>query len=167
MTDAAGLMILVERALRLRTVFHHLQPVPLGNRHQRIEVDALAVQMHRDDRFRARRNRRLDLADIHQEVIVADVDEYRRGTKRANGRDRRHRRIGHGNDLVAGLDAQRRQRDVDGVSSAVHADAARNPEIAGHFTLELDAFLPKHQPSRAKHAIDRGEYLIAQFVVFP
>ncbi len=140
--------------------------MPLGNRHQRIKVRALAIEVNRNNRLGARRDRSLDLIHVDQEIVVPDVDENRRCAKGADRRDRRHGRVGHRDDLVAGLHAQCGQRDIDGIGSAVDPDTAGHAEIRRHLALELDPLLPEHQPARAEDAIDGGKNLVTQLIVF-
>src|SRR3981081_4255031 len=87
-------MVLVKCALRLRAILHHLEPVLTRNGHQRIKINALTVQMNGNDGGGARRNRRLDLLDIHQEVVVTHAEKDRLCAQGADRRNRRHRVLG-------------------------------------------------------------------------
>src|SRR5205085_11570550 len=65
-----------------------------------VEIDRLAIQMHRDDRLRARRDRCLDLVHIHQEIVVPDIDEHRPRAERPYRGDRGYRRVRHRDDFI-------------------------------------------------------------------
>ena len=139
--------------------------MPLRERDKRIEIDALAVKMHGNDRPGARRDRGLDLVDVHQEVILPDVDEYRPRAEDLYRRHRRHRRVRHRNDFIAGRNTRRRQRNVDRVRPAVDADAAADADIGCHVALERDPFRPEDQLPGLEDTIDGRENLVPQFVV--
>ncbi len=151
--------------MRLGAILDHLQPVPRRNLHQRVQIDALAVQVNRHDRLGLRRNRRLDLADVHQEIVVPDIDENRAGAENLDGRNRRHRGVRHRDDLVARANPRRRQRDIDRVGTAVDTDAAIHPDIGRHRAFEGDTFRPENELAGSEDTIDRGENLVAQLIV--
>ena len=88
MPKRADLPALVARQMRLRAILDHPELVLARDRHDRIHVGRLPVQMHRDDADGARRDRGLDRRGIDREgapsvsakttlapawVIIADV----------------------------------------------------------------------------------------------
>jgi hypothetical protein len=62
----------------LGRVLDHAQAVAPGDREDRVEIGRLAVEMHRQDRPRARRDRRLDPAGIDVEGRGIGLDRHRR-----------------------------------------------------------------------------------------
>ena len=75
--DAARAPPLVARAVRLRRILDHDQIVAPRDGQDAIEVDRLAVQVHRHDRLRSRRHRRADRAGVDPVGRRIHVDEYR------------------------------------------------------------------------------------------
>jgi hypothetical protein len=139
--------------------------VPFGEGNKGIEIDALAVKMHGNDRFGSRRDGSLDLADVHQEVILPDVDEYRARSEDLYRGHRRHRRVRHRNDFIARRNAGGRQRNVDCIGPAVYPDAAADADIGRHVSLERDPFRPEDQLPGLEDTVDGRENLVPQFVV--
>ena len=103
--------------------------------------------------------------DVHQEVILSDVDEYRARAEDLDRGHRRHRRVRHRDDFIAGLNTRRRQRNVDRIRPAVDADAAADADIGRHVTLERDPFRPENQLPGLEDTVDGREDLVSQFVV--
>ena len=143
-----------------------LQPVSPCDLHQRIEIDALAVEMYRNDRTGARRDSRFDLADVHQKIVIPDVDKDRTSAENLDRGYRRHRGVRHRDHLVAGTHASRRKRDVDGIRSAVDPDAASYADIGRHVAFERDPFRPENELPGLEYPVDGAEDLLAQFVIF-
>src|ERR1017187_7479593 len=85
--------------------------------------------MRRNDRARPRGDSAFELAHIHAEGVIA-IDEDRPCADLANGSDRGDERVRGGNDIIACPDAERLERQFDGVSTGVDADGvARADEV--------------------------------------
>ena len=104
--------------------------------------------------------------DIHQKIALADINEHRLCPKSTDGGNRRHRGVGHGIDLIAGLHAQRRERDINGVGSAVDTNRHSPRPDRQPFRSNLMPSWPRiSRPGLKRDPPWRG--LVAQFVVFP
>ena len=108
-----------------------------GHGQDRVHVGGLAVEMHRDDRFRFRRDPLLHAGHVH--VVRPGVDI---------GKDHpcarlRHRfgcgdeAVGRDDDFVAVSDSQAFERDEEGIGAVTDADAVPDPAKAGKGFLEV------------------------------
>jgi N-acetylmuramoyl-L-alanine amidase len=120
----------------LGAVLDDRKPALFGERGDARHVRRVAEQMHRDDRRRARRDRRLDGARIHAPGRRVDIDKTRHGTRRHDSLGGSGGGQGHGDDLVAGPDAKRPQRQGQGVRAVADADAVAGVQVAGEVGLE-------------------------------
>src|SRR6266851_7409330 len=116
--------------------------------------------MDGNDRTGARRDRRLDLTDVHQEIVIPDINEYRAGAENLDRGDGRDRGVRYRDDLIAGADACGRERDVNRVGSAVDPDRTPDADIGRHLALEPDPLRSENELAGFEHAIDRGENFI-------
>ena len=120
---------LVGRAETLRSVLDDRQVVLAGNRVDRVDVGALAVQRDRHDRLGARRDRRFEQRRIHVVRARIDVDEDRPGADQRDHLGGREERERHRDDFVARPDIERHQRDQQRVGAArdarCHASSRR------------------------------------------
>ena len=83
MSDRACLFGLAvgERVLctdSLTGIFDHEQVMLFGKRHERFHVRALTEQVHRHNRFRARRDSTTNGVDVHVHRLPFDVNHHRR-----------------------------------------------------------------------------------------
>ena len=76
-----------------------------------VDVDATAVQVHRQDGPGLRGQCRRDTPGVHVDGLAIDVDEDRRGTDVGDGEHRGHVGVGYRDDLVAGPDAEGAERE--------------------------------------------------------
>jgi hypothetical protein len=146
------------RAGGLRGVLHdrHAERLDLGHRRD------VAEQVHHDHRLRARRQRGAHSLGRDAEGLRVDVAE---DGPRAGRRDRLGRRVEgeRGNDdLVAGPDAEREQRQGDGVGPVRDADRVRHAEVAGPLLLERGDLRPEDEPPAVDDLRDARGDLVAQ-----
>ena len=145
---------LVRSGDRVRGVLDDVDPAIARHREQRIEIGRMARVMNRHDRARPRRQRRLDAFRIDVERVGADVDHHR---PRADvlddvrGRAEGHRRHDH---LVAGTDAERRQRDVQAGRARVQRHQRRRAEILLQLALEAPRLWTLRDPIAAQRIED-------------
>ena len=154
--DGARAPPLVFGAVRLRGVLDHDEPVSTGDLHDRIHVCDQAVQMDRQDRLRPRRDRGFDQGGIHRPGDGIDVDEDRLCAAikyRGCGRDEGHR---YGDDLIAGTNASRKQRQVQRGSSAIDGVAMADVAIGRETLLECRDLRSQHELRAVDRAQDRG-----------
>src|SRR5690606_32810756 len=126
----------VPGAERLRAVLDDLQAMTLGYGEDRVHLRGSAVEVHREDRLRARRDRGLDQARVDVEGALVDVDEDRRGADVAYRLGGGEEAEGGGDDLVAWADAEGSEGDDEGVGAAVDADGVLDAEVGGGFAFE-------------------------------
>ena len=103
----------------------------LPDRHERRHVGRVAEQVHRHDRAGARRDRGLDGG---RDRGCRSRPRCRRRPASPDRGDRLGRRVERergADDLVAGLDAERAQRDHERVGAVGHADAVRRAGVRG------------------------------------
>ena len=99
-------------------------------------VAQVAVEMHRQDRLGARRDRGLDPVRIEAPAVGQDVDEHRLGAEVHDRRDRGDP-VGVGeDDLVARPDAQRGQAHVQRPGAARRGDRVAHAEVVAKARLE-------------------------------
>ena len=92
--ERAGPPAAQRRAVRLRGVLEHDEPVLAGECGDRVHVGALAVEVHRDDRLRARGRGALGSSPgVEREPRLVDVDEHRRRTRGLDPGDRGDARV--------------------------------------------------------------------------
>ena len=92
------------------------------------EIAGHAELVHAQNRLRASGDRRLDQRRIHVERAGLDVDEHRRGAAIADGVGRGDEGMADGDDLVAGADADRQQRQVQRRRAVGHRTGVRRAD---------------------------------------
>ena len=108
------------------------EPVLPRERGDGTHVGALAVEMDGDDRARPRRRRVRELARIERERALVHIDKYRGRTGGLDAGDRRDAGVGRCDHLVTGSDAERTERELDGVGAVRDADRFRAPQYAAN-----------------------------------
>ncbi len=149
--EAAGATAVVGRAPRLAGVLDHGEAVRLGDLAYGVGVGGEAEEVDRHDRFGARRDRRLDRVGVDAERVGTDVDEHGLGSGLSDRLGRRVEGERYGDDLVAGADAQRAERDREAVGAVGDADGTGGPHIRGGLFLEPFDVRPQDHPPAAQH----------------
>ncbi len=153
-TEPAGALPVVRRAVGLGGVLHDPQAVALGDRHERVHVRHEAVEVDRQDRLRAGRDRRLHRGRVDAEVVLADVHQDRRG---ADPEDRAHRGVEaerDGDHLVAGADPERVQDRLERHRAVAHQDRVLHAAVGGPGLLEGGGPLPHREHPGAEDLED-------------
>ena len=88
-TEGAGSLPLIGRTMGLAGVFDHCQSVPSGDIVDRVHVTGNSPVVDGKDRFRLRRDRRLDTSGVDEHRVPVDVDEDRNRVVMQDGRRRR------------------------------------------------------------------------------
>ena len=73
---------------------------------------------------------------VEREGVGLDVHKQRRRAAQFDRRDGGDRCVRHGGNHIAGTDAARPQRNVNGVGAICHADAVGRTDGSGKFRLE-------------------------------
>ncbi len=138
--EAAAAAALVLGAVGLRGVLDDDQAALPRDGEDRVHVGRLAVEVHRDDRLRARRDGGLELRRVHRVGARVNVHQPRARARVADGRDGGDERERHGDDLVARPDAGGEQRQVQRAGAGVDGDAVAGGAVGGELLLERGDF---------------------------
>ena len=101
--------------MRLRAVLQHFQSVVPGALADRRHVRGVAVQVHHQHRASAGRHASIDLRGVQRVRAGIDIAEHRTRASSHHRRDGWDARVGRHQHLIAGLDAERKQADAQGV----------------------------------------------------
>jgi hypothetical protein len=135
--------------VRLASVLHNPQTVFIGDGHQSIHVDRMAVQVHRDDGLSARCHPALELIQVKVPGIMIHVSEHGASSCVDNGIGGSHIGQRRHNDLVARSDAQREQSQMESVGATRNSDSVTDPTEVSHSALEaLNVYPLGGYPSR-------------------
>ena len=138
--------------MRLTAVFNERQIVASGQRRECCHVGRLAIQVHRHERSRPRRDGCGARARIHRQRPVIDVHDDRCGS----GGDDRQRRVGSGDrrhdDFVARADPGRTQQQRDSVCPRSSADGESRAAGGGELGLERFELRAEDVPPARCHA---------------
>jgi len=141
--------------MRLGAVFDHAEVVTAREAQDRLEVGGLAVEVNREDRLGARRDRRREPGRVERERTRVNVHQHRRRAAQLNGHDRRHGGVRDGDDLIARPDAARSQRQVNRLGAAADADPKSHAQVSRKLALERRGFLAQNVSSFVEHSRDR------------
>ncbi len=120
------------------------------DRQHGIDVAWLPVEMHRDDRLCARRDRAFDLSRIEAEGALLDVHEHgpgAAGRHRQRGGDVRVRRNNH---FIVLTNAEGDEREPQGIEAGADAHGVRASDARCELLLELRHLLAENE-ARAIH----------------
>ena len=133
-----------------------------GQRAERAEVGALAVQVHRYQRLRPRRARRLCGRRVERPGLGIDVGEHGGRPCPEDPRDRRDARVRGGDHLVARADPVRPQRQRDRVGPRVDPDGVRRAAVRGELRLEPLERRAADEPAAGENRGERVLELVAR-----
>jgi hypothetical protein len=118
-----------------------------------IHVAGLAIKRHRHDGASPRRNGGLDPGRVDVGRAFLDIREYGLRAEKHNhlrGRDEGERR---GDDLVAGPDLQRHERDQQGFGPGSDAHAVLGAGVSRETLLELAHLGPENELTVLEHPL--------------
>ena len=121
--DRSGAAVVPPLPVRVGAVLHDRQVVAVGDRGQGVHVAHLLAEVHRHQRARPRRDRRLHRRRIDRPALGLDVDDHRQRACGDRGVRGRRERQGGDDHLVAPADAERLQRDLHRHRAVRHDDA--------------------------------------------
>ena len=110
--------------------------MPPRDRQDGVQIDRLAVEMHRDDGARPRIDRCREGHRVDGVGGRIHVDEDRPRADRGNRQDRRDEGVGRGDDLVARAYAERTQRQLECGKACADANRMARPDEGGVLRLE-------------------------------
>ena len=137
--------------LRLRHVLDHREPMPAGQRHDRLHVGRLAVEMDGHDRPGARRDRRRNPVGIDVGAGGRRLDRHGLGTDRRHRQPGRDVGIGRHDDLVARTEIPGAQHQLQRLQPIAEADAVTGAAERRVLGLERLDFLAEHEPAGFHH----------------
>ena len=155
LADAAHAASFVLRAVGLGGVLDHYQAVAIRDLHDRIHVAGLAVEVNRNDRLRARRDRLFKLTGIEREGRGVNVNENGLRAGVADGRHRCHESERNSDDFVFRSHARREQRKVESAGAGVDAYRILGAAIVGELALEGLNLAPQHELARGDEIQNR------------
>ena len=85
------------------------------------------------------------MIQIHQAVVLIDIDEYRSGVAQTDGLGRRDEGIRGNQNLVAPRDADTLQSNEQGIRTIADPDAVRRTAKSRKSVLEIADVLPKDE----------------------
>ena len=151
----------------VRGVLDDEEAVLIGEGPQRLHVGELSVQVNGEDPDRARTDCGADGGGIHEPRRRLHVDELRLRAQVENGARGRRERHRRGDDLVAGADVERPEREQKPHRARVGADDvgrdrafASTNEEASELLLERRDLRPEGQKERVEDAAP-GRGLVA------
>jgi hypothetical protein len=158
--DAAGGAAAVRRANRLRGILDNRHTSGGGGGDDRIHLGGQAEQVNRKERPGARRDRRAERVGPDVVRVEIDVDEHRPRADPRDGAGAREERVRGGDDLVAGADATRHQREQQRVGAGRHGDRVAHAEHRRHLALERIDLRPHDEALAVADARHRRQNLV-------
>ena len=141
--QVAGLAAFVARAETLRRVFDDGQAVFDGNGVNRVEIGALAVERHGNNRFGALCNRGFEFGGVEVAGVFAHIRIHGFCAQEGDGFGGGDVGEARGNHFVARAHAQSHQRDLQRVGAVGHADAVFRAAKGGEFFFQFGHFGPE------------------------
>ena len=142
--------------MRLSGVLKDEQAVTFRHRLDRVHLGRLAVQMHRHDRARSRRNRPLDTARVEGIGAWVYVDRDRNGSNVRNGEPARDKGLSRHDDFVPRANPGGAQHKTQSVKAIAYADGMFRAAVGGEFALEGLEFRPEDRATAVDHPGDHG-----------
>ncbi|OPZ76002.1 MAG: hypothetical protein BWY77_02004 [bacterium ADurb.Bin431] len=158
--EGARLAALILRAVGLAGILNHRQVVAPGDGHHLVHAAAVAVEMDRDDRPRARADLFLDEIGIDAEGEGIDVDQHRRGPGEGDRREGRNGGVGDGDHFIARLHSAGDQGEVEGFGARAHTDGMAHPEMSGKGLLEGAQLPAQNEPAAGQDPADSSVDLL-------
>ncbi len=126
-----------------------------------LERRRAAEEVDGEDRLRPRRHARMRVVGIHVHRHRVDVDEHGRRTCERDDVAGRRERVGGHEHLVAGTEAEREHRHVQGRGARRDRDGVRRPDGVREQLLELGDLRAHRQLPGLEHVADLGELGLA------
>ena len=146
---------------RMRRVINHLQPILVRHRLNPLRVARLSVHMHRHNRRRLRRNRRLNLLRVDIARLRVDIHKHRLNPVPPQRMRRRHKAVRRRYHLPRHLQRlQRRQQRQRPVREQTHV---RHLQILPQRFLQQLVIMPVVRQPLPLPNIPQIRYKIIQF----
>ena len=152
---------------RLSAVLNDIQPVPVGDLHDRRHVRHLSVEMRRNDRARSRGDLRFEESRVQVERYGVDVDKHGRRAQPCDTPGAREERERRRNHLIAGTDVKRHQRDKQCVAARRNADAVPTLRISRDALLQFADLIAENERISLDDRADRFHHLVVYRFMCP
>ena len=150
---------------RLRVVFDDQQLMLVGDLADGLHVGALAVQVDRHDGLGLRCDGRFDLGWVDTIRFRVRIDENSRRPRDPHGLRRGEERVGGGDALVSGTDAQGHEGQPQCVGSVADADGVFHPVIGRQLRFEALEHRPHHVLSALQDFVEVRVYFRFDVVI--
>ncbi len=131
----------ITSSMRLGTILDHLQPMLLGQRHDRVHVARPSCQVNTDDRLGALGQDSTDGVNGHVLGIQVDIGEYWNGPDIDDGRSRGQECPRGHHHLIANSDPKGLQCYIQGNGSISESDSEPGVGPGRKFFFKLAALL--------------------------
>ena len=148
-------------AVRLASIRNDRQTVLSRDFEDRRHIRRLAIQVHRHNRFRPRRNRLLDQLDVNQVIGWINVDEHGRRPGICDRERRRHKRVGSRDHFIARPDPERTQCQMQRLGTIAQANAVPPAAEVGERLLKRRNLIAENILAVINGAFDRDGNLSA------
>ena len=150
-----GLLAIQRAPVRLRRIFQYRQPVtPCNGPDFRQVIGRPAVQVHDDDRLRARRDGRFHLRRIHVPAARQRLDRHRRCPRVADRQPGGNIGVTGHDHLVARPDSPGMQHQVQRLQPVAHRHTVLHPAIRCEGALEGHGLLAQQYPAAVEHPLE-------------
>ena len=121
----------------LASIFDDHHPVLRSEFQNQVHRRRQAVKMDGENGAGAGGDRAGDLGGVKVGGARVNIHKYRSRAHIQNRFDGRDKRVGGGDHLIPGLDAQRQQRQVQGAGAGIYRNAMLDATESGEFPLEF------------------------------
>ena len=121
----------------------------------RVHVCGLPVQMHRQNRLGARRDRSLNRRRIHVERPRLDIHQHRTRPGIQHRRNAGHERKRHGNDFIARPHSRCQQRQMQRARAGIQRNAPCRSTIGCEVALKRRHFRSQNKLATLQDSCDR------------
>ena len=151
--EAAAGVAAIGLAVHFRGVLDHAQIMFARHLKDRIKIDRQTVDVHQHDRAGPRRDRGLDGVGRHVPGHRIAIDDHRSKAGANDGGGAADNRKGRDDDLCAGFEAERMNRNVERDGSVRDRDAVTTPRNVRHGGFEACDERPLGRYPSGAHAL--------------
>ena len=144
----------------VRAVLDHDEPARAREPEDGPEVDRQPVRVDDQDGARERRQTAGQVVGVGAEVGQANVDRHRRAPRALDRLHPCHEGVRLHKDLVAGLEADRLERQRERIGARGHPADVANAQVGRHLALEGAHLVPAEQLHALEDPIARREQLV-------
>ena len=139
----------------LAGILHHEEMVGRSNTHNRLHIGTLAEEVDWQDDFSAGSHGGLQFGYIHAECVGADIHEHGLESERGDDLDSGHEGEGHGDNLVAWLEPQRHEGQLEGIGAAGAGHGMRHTRVGSQCRSKVRHCRPVDVAGLREHTTHR------------